>query len=143
MVGIPDSELAYRPFDIGVSLLEAIDLDLTRGLGTGHHQSTPSWRRSGTPWYCLRSLLAFSCPRESEALKGSVFCPLLKRSHGEHMRDRPHWVLSSDRLLLGVVKSPRPEDLIADPSRMAKMLDPRLQAAGIALNSLFRCYIGV
>jgi hypothetical protein len=87
----PDSELTYRPFDITVSLLEAIGSDLTRVLGTGHHQSTPSWRISGTPWYCLRSLLAFSCPQESDALKGSVFRPLLKTSPGEHMRDKPHW----------------------------------------------------
>jgi hypothetical protein len=45
---------------------------------------------------------------------------------GEHMPDRPHWVLSSDHLFLGVVKSPHPEHWIAAPSRMAKMLDPRL-----------------
>jgi hypothetical protein len=44
----PDSELACRLFDIIVSVPEAIGLDLTRGLKTGYHQSTPSWRRSGT-----------------------------------------------------------------------------------------------
>jgi hypothetical protein len=33
----PDSELACRPFDIAVSLLGAIGVDLTRVFGTGHH----------------------------------------------------------------------------------------------------------
>jgi hypothetical protein len=57
--------------------------------------------------------------------------------------DRPHWVLSSDQIFLAVVKSPRPEHLIAAPSRMANMPDPRLQAVEIALNSILGCYIGV
>jgi hypothetical protein len=112
----PDSEPACRPFDIAISLLEAIGIDLTQVLMTEHYQSTHSWRRSGTLWYCLRSLLVFSYLRESDALKGSVFRPLLKTSPGGHMRDRLHWVLSSDQLFLGVVKSPRPEHLIAAPS---------------------------
>jgi hypothetical protein len=32
-----DSELACGPFHIAVSLLEAVDVDLTRALGTGNH----------------------------------------------------------------------------------------------------------
>jgi hypothetical protein len=64
----PDSELICSPYEIVVSLLEEIGLDLTPILG-----AEPPSSPDAPAWHCLLKFPVFSEPVSSGAFRGTLF----------------------------------------------------------------------
>jgi hypothetical protein len=112
----PDSELTCSPYEIAVSLLQEIGLDLTPILG-----AKPPSSPDAPGWHCLLKLPVFSEPVISGAVSGILFAFMgeSEKKLREHENRR---ILSSDQLFLGILKSRRPDNLITTLTEMGDLL---------------------
>jgi hypothetical protein len=81
----PDSELMSSPYDLAISLLEEIGLDLTRIPGEKPPPSSDDSISPAPAWCCLLQLPAFSAPNQSSSARGTPysFSVNLRRNTGK------------------------------------------------------------
>jgi hypothetical protein len=112
----PDSELIYSLYEIAVSLLEEVGLDLTPILG-----AEPPSSPDAPAWHCLLKLPIFSESVSSSAFRGTLFA-FMGESEEKLPEHKNRRILSSDQLFLGIMKSPRPDHLITALTKIGDVI---------------------
>jgi hypothetical protein len=123
-------------YQIALSMLELIGLDLTPlrvVVNLDPQNPYPGW------WH-LKALPAFCNPVAGDALKGTIFMSFFSKIHqpGTGAQSGRSQQLYSDQLLLGIIKSSRPDLLNAAPSKMAKALWTEYPHVQVAIDVLDR-----
>jgi hypothetical protein len=115
----PPSVLRHTPFEIAVSLLETIGIDLRpimdchciemriRSIAVNSHPG----------WWDLGTVPIFQNPLNNGGLKGTIFPSFFRQFHQQAGQNESRRVLRSDQLFLGNIKSPRPDNLNIAPRK--------------------------
>jgi hypothetical protein len=104
------------PYEITVSLLEEIGLDLTPILG-----AKPRLSPDAPAWHCLLKLPIFSEPVSSGATRGTLFA-FMEESEEKLREHENRRTLTSDQHFLGIMKSPHSDHLITVLTKMSDLL---------------------